>query len=208
LWDTDAQELLPTPLGDAEPIDLPGAGAVRIVAHGVFEAAGSHFADVTFAATPSYAALVQLGVARYQPESLPGLALSPVVRTDFVPLLPDRTLTISVVDDIELRVRLDGIGPRGPRTNRVDVVIEKPVAPDEIDEELPLTVGEDGLWQFFDDDTGPLGGDIRHFPPGGRLRVRVREVEFIGRETSPSSFGGVGELDERVVFTDTVELDF
>jgi len=208
LWDTDAQEFLPTPLGDVELINLPEAGTVRIVPHGVFEAAGSHFADVTFPATPSYGALVQLGVARFQPESLPGLALSPAVRTDFVPLLPDRTLTISVVDNIELRVRLDGIVPRGPRTNRVDVVIEIPVAPDEIDEELPLTVGEDGLWLFFDDESGPVGSDIRHFPSSGRLRVRVREVEFLGRDTSPSSFGSAAELDERVVFTDTVELDF
>jgi len=38
------------------------------------------------------------------------------------------------------------------------------------------------------------------------IRVRVREVETIGRDTAPSA-GVEGELAERLVFTDTVELE-
>ena len=77
----------------------------------MFEAAGSAFADIVFPPTSSYAAMVQLAVARYQPNSMDGLALSPVVRTDFVPLLPDRTLSFGRVAGDEASVQTGGPCP-------------------------------------------------------------------------------------------------
>ena len=46
------------------------------------------YADIQMSPGPSYRPLVRLAVARYQPNSLPGLELSPAVATDLVQLLP------------------------------------------------------------------------------------------------------------------------
>ena len=155
----------------------------------------------------SYSAMVQLAVARFQRNSLPGLSISPVVRTDFVPLLPDRTLTViagpGVVD-----VTLTGPSPLGPRPNRVDVVLERRLGPDGPAGGLPATVGEDGLWEFAGNATGTIGQGLQIVHSGeSGLRVRVREVESMGRDRDPGLvLGSVQELEERVVFTDTVAL--
>jgi hypothetical protein len=65
----------------------------------------------------SYSPFVRLVVARYQRESVDGLELSPTVTTDFVQLLPDRTLSIDR-EEGGVRVLLEGLGPIGPRRNR------------------------------------------------------------------------------------------
>lgn len=54
--------------------------------------------------------MVRLAVARYQPNSLPGLELSPAVTTDLVQLLPDRTVTMThdPANAAQLHVRVDG----------------------------------------------------------------------------------------------------
>jgi hypothetical protein len=124
-----------------------------------------------------------------------------------VPLLPDRTLTITVAPDL-ITVRIDGLAHRGPRPNRVDAVLEQRVGPDVVSTGSPVTVGEDGLWRQVVAVSGPVN-DVLRLPGPDRdgLRVRVREVESLGRDIpSDLAFGTVRELDQRVVFTDVVEL--
>jgi hypothetical protein len=142
--------------------------------------------DVMFPATSSYSALVSLGLARYQPSSLPGLALSPAVRTDFVPLLPDGTLTITVAPDL-ITVRIDGLAHRGPRPNRVDAVMEQRVGPDVVSTGSPVTVGEDGLWRQVVAVSGPVN-DVLRLPGPDRdgLRVRVRESRAWAATSPPT----------------------
>jgi hypothetical protein len=65
---------------------------------------------------------VQLALARYQPDSLPDLRLSPAVRTDLVQLMPDRTLLIDK-QAVQIRVSLTGVTPDPP--NRVEVTLEQ-----------------------------------------------------------------------------------
>lgn len=78
----------------------------------------------------SYAPFIQLAVARYQRESLPGLSVSTVVRTEMVQLMPDRRLAVDRADG-QLKVTLHGPGPMGDRPNRVDAFIERhPLAPE------------------------------------------------------------------------------
>ena len=205
LWDTGVPNRFLAPVGEVETVTLVEGPTVQLVAFGVFETAGSAFADIVFPATSSYAAMVQLAVARYQPNSLDRLALSPVVRTDFVPLLPDRTLSFGRVADDEAIVKLEGLVPSGPRANRVDVVIEQRVQAADAGDSA-LTLGGDGTWQFFTSMSGAVDQDLFvQVPDSDDVRIRVREVEFIGRDTNPA-LGTVGELQERVVFTDTVPL--
>ncbi|WP_157744583.1 hypothetical protein [Micromonospora viridifaciens] len=215
LWRTGVPPQFFVPVGDVENITLAEGPTVLMVAHGVFEAAGSAFADVLIPFPWSYSALVQLAIARLQRESLRGCEISPVVRTDFVPLLPDRTLTIGIPEGA-ITVQLKGFAPDGPRFNRVDAVLERRVAAGAASG--ALTVGEDGTWEQVGWVSGGIDETLQfshhHQSPvvreharnaGGELRVRVREVEMIGRDTAPA-LGTVQELEERVVFTDTVVL--
>jgi hypothetical protein len=68
---------------------------------------------------------VKLAVARYQPESLPGMALSPVVVCDFAQLVPERIATVARPDEHSVRVVVTGpVGlPRIPDDHGVLVAV-------------------------------------------------------------------------------------
>jgi hypothetical protein len=53
------------------------------------------FVDIVMDPADTYMPFVSLALARYQPYSLAGIELSPMVRADFAQLLPDRTLQIA-----------------------------------------------------------------------------------------------------------------
>ncbi len=69
---------------------------------------GQWFVDVALDPGTAFAPFVRLAVARYQPSSLPGLHLSPVVRCDFVPLPLERTASLSRPDAQTTRVKVTG----------------------------------------------------------------------------------------------------
>jgi hypothetical protein len=68
---------------------------------------------------------VKLAVARYQPESLPGMALSPVVVCGFAQLVPERIATVARPDEHSVRVVVTGpVGlPRIPDERGVVVAV-------------------------------------------------------------------------------------
>jgi hypothetical protein len=66
------------------------------------------FADVTFDQRTAFWPFVRLALARYQPESIEGKHLSPVVTSDFAQLAPDRIATLSRPGDREVRVVVTG----------------------------------------------------------------------------------------------------
>ncbi|MDQ6850685.1 MAG: hypothetical protein M3070_12140, partial [Actinomycetota bacterium] len=76
---------------------------------------GLWFVDVAVEPGTAFWPFLRLSVARYQPSSLPGLALSPIVKCDFVQLLPQRTTLLSRPDAQHARVVVTGpVGtPRG-----------------------------------------------------------------------------------------------
>jgi hypothetical protein len=166
------------------------------------------YADLVFEAPASYSPLLQLALARYQPNSLDGLELSEVVRADFAPLLPDRTLVVGTVVPGEVQVRLSGTGPGGPTHNRVDVVLEeaRPAAPGAVGV-LDEAAGSGQMWVGI----GSISGDLSQIlvlprpSGGGPLRVRVREVEVLPRREDVVAAVSP-ELAERTVFTDVVPL--
>jgi hypothetical protein len=162
-------------------------------------------------AAGSYRPFVRLAVARYQRESLAGLELSEVVRTDLVQLLPERTVTVETAGS-DLVVKVDGLGPEGPNENRIDVILEKRTAPSAID--LSALTSGDGVDAWTAVETPPpsgLGQQIsipRPAAPAGTLRLRIREVELLAPAGQPpaAQTGSPGELAERTVFTDLVPL--
>lgn len=208
-----------------DEIGLP----VRVIPHAVELVDGRWFCDVGFD-IGSYSPLVELAIARYQPNSLDTLWLSPIVKTEMVPVLPDRTLTLKRSGD-QLTVVLAGLGsPFLPRQNRVDVILEHCVLPpgaradrvsltafDPPTDGTPAwvavpgqiheaTIAENrhpGLLHDTWTATMSLPSDL------GPLRVRVREVEFFAvsfHDAPPPQTGTSRELEERVVFTDVVDV--
>ncbi|MHA3703096.1 hypothetical protein ACXR2U_13035 [Jatrophihabitans sp. YIM 134969] len=143
-------------------------------------AAGRWFADFALptAAGGSYRPLMRPALARYQRRSEPGCELSAVVLADFVPLLPDRTLTVAVVGT-RIAVTLTGITPQseGAWGNVVMVAFEPTT-----DGTTPAPVHRTGPGLFPvvpDVRYGAVGDTIVYTVPAGHTvgRVRVFEVE-------------------------------
>jgi hypothetical protein len=194
--------------GDRVRLSETGA-EVMAVGQGVWAFGESRYADVQLSPDGSYCPLAQLAVARYQPNSLDGLELSPVVRTDYVPLLPDRTLTVDLSIAGQVTVRLDGLGPAGPTGNLVEVAVERCTVADPAATELvalsdpPATPAP--AWVGVVGGGGNLGEAITLGIPADRpLRLRVREVESIGN--APGELHDITQLQDRVVFTDVIPV--
>lgn len=190
--------------------------------------AGRWFADFDLDGVPgrSYMPMVRPALARYQRHSVPGYELSPVVLSDFVPLLPDRTLTVTVdvaPDRSQLTVTatLSGLGPDGPEPNQVDAVIEigGPAA------ELTATALNHATVGWFaypaSVQRALLGQPIVFTIPFGAdaslasFRLRVRELEQavfdpdpVDPSAEPEVMGTIDELSWRVIFVDTVPLQW
>ncbi|MEU8567420.1 hypothetical protein AB0C51_03490 [Streptomyces pathocidini] len=178
---------------------------------------GRWYADIGISpAASSYRPFVRLALGRYQPESLAGLALSPVVRTEMVQLLPDRELTVERTSG-GLRIQLSGIGPDGPRPNRVYAALESCPASGAPPSDVDLTMlhpqpGNVSAWQRVPGAgvTGQLNAPLPLLPveqSGDPLRVVVRETEqFDPSPGSPTPDQTALELSERSVFLDAFPL--
>ena len=169
---------------------------------------------------------VELALARYQPDSLPGLELSPVVKAEFVQVMPE--LRLSVQETVQpsgntLTVSLKGVMFDSSK-NTFTVLLEHLVAPagtapDAV--ELAALAGDpsqppatDGLpaWvavgppQGSQGDQGPFQSVVIPLPAGlaGPLRLRVRESEAVDAQQAPIDDNG--ELTARTIYSDIVIL--
>lgn len=69
------------------------------------------FCDIALTASNTYFPFIRMALARYQPVSVPGAHLSPVVLSDFAQLLPHRTVrydTTQIVNNNTVGVRVNG----------------------------------------------------------------------------------------------------
>ncbi len=174
------------------------------------------YADVELPGPPatSYCPFARLAVARYQPESVPGLELSTVVRTEIVQLFSDRTLTLRR-GARGLQVLLEGLGPVGPLPNKVFAVLELcdlPTGTPVSAIELTATTAE-GLaaWRPLPDHAveGLLNSPLPILPlpsVAGALRVVIREIEQIPPTATVPGDALAAELAQRTVFVDVVPI--
>lgn len=192
------------------------AAAVQVVPYEAWLEGDRWYADVSIPglAASSYCPFVELAVVRFQPDSIPGHDMSPVVRAEPAQLLPDRTLTVRRSAGA-VTVRLEGTGPGSPAENRVHIVLEAfdgpPGAADPPDRDglTALGAGAAGApaWRTMPgtERMAALGAEVVIALPSsaGAVRARVREVEVVAG-TPPPGIGTPVELAERVVFTDAV----
>ena len=234
IWNSEAPLRWPTPetltetAGPGASALLPELGeAVDLALYQPWFGGQSWFIDVALpsVAESSYCPIVQLAVCRYQPNSLLSdqvgaevdLRLSSAVRTEFVSIFPERQLTLSRTGG-ELQILLAGLGPLGARTNRVDALLESiempPGVPAGAAELTAFTPDPSGVKAWIavlgQVQSGSLGAPIRLSLPAsaGSFRVRIREVELIGAadDAAAPMPGTSTELNERVVFTDTIQV--
>jgi len=207
IWQTADPPRFPALVGDRVKLGENGA-TVQAVGHEVWRHGDSWFADIGVPDTASYCPLVRFAVARYQSDSLMDLELSPVVLTDFVTLLPDRTLTVDTTSLAQGRVSvaLSGLTQDGPAINAVKIVVEERFGPRGVSDLITRGVDEPEVpcWQVLSEMQGQVGDqfDFEQLPTDSSLRVRVREIEPIAQGATT----GEVELAERVVFTDIVPL--
>lgn len=165
-----------------------------------------------------YSPLVRLGVARYQSESVKDCALSRVVMTDFVSLMPDRTLLVDTSLDngvVEVTLQLTGPEPKGARPNKVVAVLETCQLPDgvfgAVSDVTAAAPGHPGLWHR---EGTPVSGSLNTaLPPlrfrrgNGACRIVVREYEDIESPVPPAPEGTfAADLQQRTVFIDVVPV--
>jgi hypothetical protein len=175
------------------------------------------YCDLEFATGTAYFPFVRLGLVRYQPHSLPGCEVSPVVATSFVQTLPDRTLTI--VQGTPLAVTLHGPAPASradngvavAETNVVVAVLEEQdprvqdVAlgwfPAGADVELTATIQPDGTAMWHGEVDVPVAAGVRR-------RLSVREYEIHPTiDRSAGAVAGAMVAARRLVHADVISID-
>jgi hypothetical protein len=208
--------------GAIDPLDVPlveTGHVVRVLPYPVSFHEGQPFADIDLpgAEVSSYSPFAHLALARFQRESLEGLSLSSVVRTDMVPVLPNRTLEVRT-DSGRVHVTLTGGDRAGSRPNRVTALLERSDAVEGAGAPAHLTSLGAGVPPFpawVRVSGAVVVGQLNSPLPAlalpdvpGRLRVVIREVEQLG----PSGVGVGGvvdaatELHEHTVYLDVVPL--
>jgi hypothetical protein len=165
------------------------------------------FCDLQLDAGPSYFPFVKLALARYQPHSIAGQHLSPVVFPDFIQLVAERTAALTRLGRSALAVSLRG--PGGFTENADDLVpwyqlgdVEQLLRLSRFAvaqvERLPAGATTDLAWTPVGDEirlelSAPGGLDnVRHFgtvpiPPresGDQLRLALREYEMFETDES------------------------
>jgi hypothetical protein len=122
IWKLDDRPAAARPV--TTPVSLPYAGVkgepnVTVLGYQPEYNAerGLWFVDIAIDPGDRIWPFVRLVICRYQPDSLPGMSLSPPVLCDYQQLLPERTASVSRTDVRHVRVVVSGaIGTRGGGT--------------------------------------------------------------------------------------------
>ncbi|GAA1531914.1 hypothetical protein GCM10009827_057090 [Dactylosporangium maewongense] len=177
------------------------------------------YCDVEFRTGAAYFPFVRLGLARYQPMSIPGCELSPIVPTAFVQTVPDRTLTCTVSPHGSATLALSGpawsasVGEHGTvvdGSHLVSAVVEaqEPAVTDPLlgwaaagpeNKLASVVVTEDG--------TATWSGNLQ-LPEtqGRRLRIAVREYEFHPADDRSAQPSPSLVATRRIVHADVIPL--
>lgn len=174
------------------------------------------FADIDLDTEDAYAPFVRLSLVRYQPNSLPRCALSPIVLADIVQPVPDRTATVTAgADDPAVRT-VTVVGPsytavrgRGPTVGTDDSVL--PAVTVSVQRADPAG-GDDVLrWRTLPESTVTLTrsvigttaswtGQVTVPADGGEQRLLIVEEERLYADGEPET------ISSRVVYAVAVPV--
>jgi hypothetical protein len=192
------------------------------------------FVDVDLDPGASFWPFVRLAVARYQPDSLPGLELGPVALCDFAQLTPERSAVVARTHDGQVKVAVTGsVGlPRpweqviGRHTTLAERLAPSRTMHVRLERRIPA-IGTDLGWQVESAADLPVLSNLGAFvtwegtvslpadvvaperpgrQPTGDLRVVIEEEERL--QADPAGPGESGQIrtSSRVVYADTFLL--
>ena len=187
--------------------------AVRVVGHEVhFDAQrGLWYADVDLDVPETAWPFVRLALVRYQPESVAGCHVSPVVVTDFTQLPPRRAITARRNGTFGVRVTVRGPAQRQSRfTMRQERRIPEPLVTS-LDLGSDDGVGLDNGWHLRVEP--PRSGVLAELvfdwagsaPPPAALVAELRAGRVVVEERQPGWALLGPEGDERVTYTETFD---
>lgn len=180
------------------------------------------YCDIEIHPVPSYFGFVRLALVRYQPSSLHGVEISPVMVADFAQLLPDRAVTVrrKPEDRRTLAVEIFGTGSGGgmaERNNQISVDVETRCnalggefvwTPDPAVRVTPAPGSRDALW------SGTV--TVGDTPLDRRLVIREYEVFLVDGKTicDPDGITCNGadtlrqtDLGRRLIYADVLSLE-
>ncbi len=190
----------------------------------------AYVADITFAANDAYFRFVEPTFARYQPNSLPGMHLSPTIMTGVQQLLPRRSVFLSYPaaspGDPGRRINVTVAGKRPsaaghlPPTHgyRVDVALEERLRRNGDDEkDLRWSAANTGqpvadMGGSLDDMTLWRGHLFVPQSDTKERRIVVREFELFPLNQGPPNQAWIEQTDaasgfsRRLVYADTIPL--
>ncbi len=212
---------VPDPNGDARRYYLRGfetlGKSFAVAAHEVtFHDDGHLSCDIQIKPGNAYFPFIRLALARFQPYSVEGLHLSPVLLTEFLQLAPHRNVSLSSAPGGSDRVKLTVTGEvAGQALNPASVELDRNTIEVTLEQRIPGTTGDLG-WEpasfpgaaqitppaaLFD---GVLWqGDIPLPSPRepGQYRLAIREFEHLETDNDTGFQQG-----QRLVFADTIML--
>lgn len=189
------------------------------------------FVDVALTPGTAFWPFVRLAVGRFQPNSLPGCHLGPVVQCDYAQLVPERSLVVARTDADSVKVAVAGVAGRPRpwgRGGSENATEAERLAPSRtmrvrLERRAP-EVGTDLGWVVVRAATLPVLSKVDelitwegsvtlpdpHGDPGrpgrsgtGDLRIVVEEEERL--EADPSPAGDI-RTSSRIVYSDEVVL--
>lgn len=193
---------------------------------------GLWFVDVSLAPGAAFWPFLRLAVARFQPESIDGCHLGPVVQCDFAQLPPERSLVVARTNEGNVKVAVSGAAS-APAGLRVPSSRRKPTPAERLDpwrtlrvrlERRVPEVGTDLGWEVLSVGVLPVLSqtdgivtwegtvaledpvDVPARPGRGQtgdLRVVVEEEERLPADPSPA---GQPRTSSRIVYSDEVIL--
>lgn len=169
------------------------------------------YADVRLNIPDEVWPFVRLGLVRYQPESLSGCALSPIVQTDFAQLPPTRRVTFVKEGAFGVRVQVTGRRTEGANFT----VRQERWMPDAFDASSGLASdvgvgGADG-WTVT---PGPVGANLRanllltwtaSGAPAATVVNELRAGRLVVEETQDGLALLSNSTARRAVFTETID---
>jgi hypothetical protein len=214
-----------------EATGLPTSGGpytVDIAGHSVQFEPSSHelwYADVQidtseyFAGVSdaySYFPFVRLALVRFQPNSISGCEVSPVVVADVVQVAPNRMATITVSDLTTVTITVAGFGasagtPNGVPPNSMTATVQTQVPgvadpdlqwADVPDSEVTLAASQGAAYSMVWSGTVTLSAAPSSEAP---VRLRLTETEYALYEP-PIPPGGNPSYASRIVYLDTIVL--
>jgi hypothetical protein len=191
------------------------------------------YCDLTFRIGDSYFPFKELTLARYQPQSLPGLHLSPLVHAGIHQLASDRLVTLAYAtpapghaDQRQVTITVSAIAVTSAARDQtaiaetppaVEVTLEeRPVSRQQWDDDLGWTVANAAQQPVADrppSRTEPFSGHVRLPLSAGstQRRLVIREYEvFPQNPANPAGQTWIGQaptIARRVVYADTIRLD-